>query len=311
MAAGLCLFAPAKVNLALAVGPRRGDGYHGVRTVLQTVCLHDRIDLEPRAGEILVECDDPAAGEGPDNLAWRAAEALRVAAGTRAGLRIVLHKRIPVRAGLGGASSDAAAVLVGCNRLWALGWDRTRLATVARGLGADVPFFLYGGTALAAGRGDEIAPLPELPPWPLVLCRPQGPGIATPAAYSALDEARPAPSGPEGVDVDGLCAACSKAGGDPAALRRRIAAMLANSFEPIILSQRPDIAAARATLLQRGALGALLCGSGSAVFAVAPTGAWARDTATALRGAGLWARTTHLFAPRASAGRAGNSREEG
>lgn len=193
--------APAKVNLALDVGPPEADGYHPVRTILQAVCLHDRLVLA-RCCDLVLECDLAPAGSGPANLAWRAAEALRRAAGLRAGVCIHLVKRVPLQAGLGGGSSDAAAVLRGCNRLWNLDWPAARLAEVGRELGSDVPFFLHGGTALGEGRGDRVRPLPPLPPLPLLLCHP-GPGIATAGAYRALDRAR-GTAAPPPLDVAGV-----------------------------------------------------------------------------------------------------------
>ncbi len=287
--------APAKVNLVLDVGPPEPDGYHPVRTILQAVCLHDRLALAP-CRDLLLECDLDAAGSGPANLAWRAAEALRRAAGLRVGVRIRLTKRIPLQAGLGGGSSDAAAVLRGCNALWNLDWPAARLAEVGRELGSDVPFFLWGGTAMGEGRGDRVRPLPPLPPLPILVCHP-GAGIATSGAYRALDGVRGgAPPAP--LDVGAVREACALAAAGAPGAAARLGRVLANAFEAAVLPARPDVAALRLRLLSRGALGALLCGSGAAVFALAPSGAWARAEAAGLRASGLWAQATRMLGGR-------------
>ena len=291
MRGGIRMLAPAKLNLLLSVGPRSGDGYHEVRTVLQAISLWDRILLADDA-ELTVRCSDPRIDGGPRNLAWRAADALRTAAGLDAGATIHVRKGIPAEAGLGGGSADAAAVLVGCNRLWGLHWSLDRLAAVAAGLGADVPFFLAGGTALGEGRGDRLTPLPTLPPWPVVVACPAA-GSPTGAAYAALDALgdwrRPS--------VADALAECRRATGlRSRAGRLRLAGLLANSFEDALLPARPDIAALKHRLAAEGAAAALLCGSGSAVWALAPSLRWAGGTAARLRADGVWARVARFEA---------------
>ncbi len=150
--------AHAKINLTLEVVGRRSDGYHDIVSIMQTVGLHDVVTLEPAEG-LTLECDTPEL-ESADNLALRAAEVLREHAGHSGGAAISLAKRIPVAAGLGGGSSDAAAVLVGLNRLWDLGLPPEELMPLAAGLGSDVPFFLVGGTAMVSGRGERVRALP-------------------------------------------------------------------------------------------------------------------------------------------------------
>ncbi len=162
--------ASAKLNLTLEVLGRRTDGYHEVMTVLQTIDLCDRLELR-LAPDLTVECDD-ASLEGETNLVWRAAAALAAYGNVQARAHIFLRKRIPVGMGLGGGSSDAAAALIGLNKLWNLGLDPEELAQIAAGLGSDVPFFLRGGTALAEDRGEEISPLPSLPPLGVLLICP-------------------------------------------------------------------------------------------------------------------------------------------
>ncbi len=157
------VIAPAKLNLTLEITGKREDGYHEVRTLMQTINLVDRVRLQPAESiEVVLEGDDAADIEDEDNLAYRAAVALREAAGLESvGVHITVEKNIPAAGGLGGGSSDAAAVLRGLNLLWGLDWDTTRLAGVAASLGSDVTFFLHGGTAVCRGRGEVVQPLPE------------------------------------------------------------------------------------------------------------------------------------------------------
>lgn len=166
---GVTALAYAKVNLTLEVLGRRDDGYHEVATVLQTVSLHDRLTFASDS-EISVECSIPALSN-PENLAWRAARALKQATGYAGGARIAISKDIPEAMGLGGGSSDAAATLAALNRLWGLGMSVAELEKVGRDLGADVPFLIGGGTALGVGRGDRLTRLRPLPSqWLVVVC---------------------------------------------------------------------------------------------------------------------------------------------
>jgi 4-diphosphocytidyl-2-C-methyl-D-erythritol kinase len=160
----------AKINLTLEVLGRRGDGYHEVRTILQTIDLADRLEVLPFHA-LQVECDD-ASLNGEANLVWRAATALAERGKTEPQARIYIHKRIPAGMGLGGGSSDAAAALQALNQLWGLELSTGELAQVAAGVGSDVAFFLSGGTALAEGRGERITPLPPVPPLAATLICP-------------------------------------------------------------------------------------------------------------------------------------------
>lgn len=181
------LRAEAKINLVLEVLARREDGYHEVRTVLQTIDLADELSLEP-ASELVLTCSLPDL-ETEDNLVVRAGRILQQELGEPRGARIHLTKRIPVAAGLGGGSSDAAAVLLGLNRLWGLDMDVQRLLELAAQLGSDVPFFLIGGAAVADGRGENVTPL--LPPpgeYQVVLLHPP---IAIEGKTAALYRALP------------------------------------------------------------------------------------------------------------------------
>ena len=155
---------PAKVNLFLRVVERRADSYHEVETVLQSIGLYDTLEFAP-AGELTLACDQPDLPLGPGNLVWKAAEALRARFGVAPtqGASIAIQKQIPVGAGLGGGSADAAATLVALAQLWGLDAGRSDLEEVAAGLGSDVPFFLTGGAMLARGRGERLTPLPPGP----------------------------------------------------------------------------------------------------------------------------------------------------
>ena len=164
------ILAFAKVNLSLEVLGRRDDGYHRIRTILQTIDLADRLDIRPHP-TLRVECDD-ATLNGEANLVWQAAVALASSRNILPKASIAIHKSIPVGMGLGGGSSAAAAALIALDQLWDLSTSATELAQVAAGLGSDVPFFLRGGTALAEGRGERIKPLQPLPSLPVLLVCP-------------------------------------------------------------------------------------------------------------------------------------------
>ena len=174
----------AKVNLVLEVLGKRPDGYHEIATVMQTVDLFDRLTLEA-APTISLETDDSALPADERNLIVRAALLLRQVSGVEAGARMRLRKRIPVAAGLGGGSSDAAATLWGLNRLWGLRWPRARLSELAGRLGMDVPFFLTGGPALATGRGERVERLPAAGGYALVLVNPRVP-LSTVEVYERV-----------------------------------------------------------------------------------------------------------------------------
>jgi 4-diphosphocytidyl-2-C-methyl-D-erythritol kinase len=263
-ARALVLSACAKINLALEVLSRRPDGYHEIATVMQTVDLADRLVLE-EADELAISTNVPGVPADERNLAYRAAAALRDAAQVSRGVRIALDKRIPVAAGLGGGSSDAAAVLTGLNRLWGLRWPVARLEELAVGLGMDVPFFLRGGAALATGRGERLDPLGGAV-LALVLVNPRFPlstaemyGRVTPAMYSGGAQAR------------------QMAGALESRRPGRVAASLYNGLEAAAGATYPQIGQMRAALLAAGAMGAAMSGSGPTVFGIARSWEQARQ----------------------------------
>ena len=181
----------AKINLDLRMLGVRPDGYHDLKTVFQSLALHDDVTFKRRKGPFVIECDDPRIPVDERNLVWRAAALLWRTAGKRRGdtprdVLVELRKRVPAAAGLGGGSGNAAMALLGLSRVWELDVDVPTLSRLASGVGADVPFFLVGGTALGLGRGDDIYPLPDLPRTYVVIVRPKF-GVSTAEAYGWYD----------------------------------------------------------------------------------------------------------------------------
>jgi 4-diphosphocytidyl-2-C-methyl-D-erythritol kinase len=269
----------AKVNLRLEILGKRPDGYHELRTIFQTISLYDDVVLLPSQSdgiELTVHGND-ALGHEPArrNLVYRAVEALRGELRIRSGVRIELRKRIPAGRGLGGGSSDAAAALLGYLRLTGRKLAAERLMEIAASLGADVPFFLFGGRALGIGRGDEIYPLPDVPRRTLLVVWPQDIAVATPDAYRWLRAKRFAAPG----------AKLTKSGANPTLWRfcalcwSMQGGSLSNDFEAAVFRRHPRLAAIKRGLLRRGATEASLAGSGSAVFGMFQHPAEARRAA--------------------------------
>jgi 4-diphosphocytidyl-2-C-methyl-D-erythritol kinase len=272
----------AKVNLGLEVLGTRADGYHELRTLFQTVALHDDVLLEPHPREVSVRCAHPGVPLDGRNLACRAAEGLRRWAGIRQGVTITLVKRIPVAGGLGGGSSNAAAVLMALDRLWRLGLGPSGLHPHARRLGADVPYFLMGGTALGLGRGDEVYPLRRQVRAQVVLAFP-GPAMSTAAVFARLD--RSLTPREDSHTIFRFISNDSEGASTYSALT--------NELEEAALQEAPDLAdrvkAIRGILIREGAQLALLSGSGSSYFGVFGDAARARRAHRAVRSAGFGA----------------------
>lgn len=266
--------APAKINLGLAVLGSRGDGYHELRTIFQAVSLCDRIVLRRARRGIRVRC--PALpGLGEDNLAHRAAALFFEKTGVGGGVRIDVEKRIPAGGGLGGGSSDAAAVLLGCCRLYGLKPEVERLRGWAALLGSDVPFFIDGGSAIGSGRGEILAPLAPLPGRTVALIHVAAAGLSTGAVYSRL---KPAALTGGSRKLTMLCACWQ--GGD----LRRLAKSLFNDLETPAFALAPGLADVKDALCAAGAYGALLCGSGSSVFGLFGSDSLAERARGRLRG---------------------------
>jgi len=267
--APLRLPAFAKINEGLCVLGRRPDGYHELRTIFQTIGLHDVLEFSlERGGGIRFECDDPALPAGRENLVWRSVAAARRALGVRAAVRVRLEKRIPVGRGLGGGSSDAAVALVAMERLARRKLEPAARMRIAADLGSDVPFFLCGGRALGLGRGEELYPLADAPKRFVVVVSPAGIAVSTREAYGwlrapALTMRAAAPK------LRRFCALCSSGQGNP----------LENDFEAAVFTRHPRLARIRRALLEHGAAGAALAGSGSAVFGEFQSPAQARRAA--------------------------------
>lgn len=273
----LLLKAPAKINLYLEAGPRRGDGYHRVRTVLQAVEWFDlvELELEPGGKGVYLEVDGDAPS-GEDNLCYRAAWLFLEATGISAGVRIRLTKEIPVAAGLGGGSSDAAAVLRGLDHLSGAGLGKRSLFHLASRLGSDVPFFLLGGTAVGEGRGEVVTPVVQAPPLPVVLANP-GKGLSTSEVYRRFDllaPPEPPAGGPQPL-LDSLAA------GDVVGA----AAHLYNALQDAACTLLPELMDLLEAARRSGALGALVSGSGPTVFMLAPGLEEAELIASRMRGA--------------------------
>ncbi len=251
----------AKINWTLEVLGKREDDYHEIRTLLQTIDLHDEITFEGRQGEISVHCSAPGVPEDSSNLAHRAATLLRNYRGVATGARINIEKRIPIGGGLGGGSSNAAVTLMGLDRLWRTDLKTRELLSLASQLGSDVPFFLLGGTAAGVGRGDEVYPLPDRPgPFLLIVTPPLE--VSTEHAYRKLLTSSKAPS-----KIPGSCAAVFRDRGAPLVASDEAVAndLSQNDFEPIILNEFADVRRAFEQMASRGAPVVRLCGSGSSV----------------------------------------------
>lgn len=266
--------APAKINPFLRVLGRRDDGYHDIETLVQQITLADGVQAVP-AGDLRLTVVGEQAGEvpsGEDNLVLRAAHALRERTGRPLGAHLVLSKRIPVAAGLGGGSADAAATLRALDRLWECGLGIDGLAEVAAGVGSDVPALLDKGPVVARGRG-ELVERVELPRiwWVLVT---NEEGIGTPDAFAWWDE-----QGGNGVaDVDELLAALRKEEWESAGR------LLGNDLERPVMEERPDVQVAKDRLLRAGSLGAVMSGSGPTVAGLARDGLHAEELAREVAG---------------------------
>jgi 4-diphosphocytidyl-2-C-methyl-D-erythritol kinase len=277
--------APGKVNLYLAVGDRRDDGYHELTTVFHAVSLLDEITV--RNADVL---SLDLVGEGSDslpaderNLAWQAAELMAEHVGRAPDVSITIEKSIPVAGGMAGGSADAAAVLVAINSLWELGVPRRDLHALAARLGSDVPFALHGGTALGTGRGEELATVLARNTFHWVLAFADG-GLSTPAVFAEIDRLRESsdrnmPAALE--DPEPLLAAL--ASGDPAAL----APLLGNDLQPAALHLDPNLRRTLRAGVEAGALAGIVSGSGPTCAFLCASSTSAVDVGAELAGAGV------------------------
>jgi 4-diphosphocytidyl-2-C-methyl-D-erythritol kinase len=260
------LEAPAKINFALDVLRKRPDGYHEVSMIMQTVALFDRITVCGRDGGIELTTDSPAIPADETNIAYKAAAYLRSKYHINKGASIHIEKRIPVAAGLAGGSTDAAAVLKLLNKLWELGLSHEELREAGARLGADVPFCIQGGTCLAEGLGEVLTPLANTPECWLLLVKPPL-GVSTKEVYQSLklDEIKERPDikemlqAIEGKNIKGICI------------------HMRNVLETVTLKLHPMLSELKRRLLDHGAAGSLMSGSGPTVFGVFEDEAKARE----------------------------------
>ncbi len=269
--------APAKINLTLDVLGRRADGFHDIRSVMQAVSLHDTLTFHSaRPGVLTLEGGSCDAPPDEDNLVLKAGRAMMAETDGRHGASIRLAKCIPVGAGLGGGSSDAAATLLGLNDLWKARIPRQRLSALAATLGSDVPFFLTEGTALAEGRGEVLTPVsPTTPMW-IVLAKPAA-SLLTPEVYREYARVATCERAPDDASHHMLEALRQRAGGYHGLAH--VAGALCNDLQEAAARLCPEVDALCARLSECGAAGVLLSGSGSAVFALANSEGQARQLA--------------------------------
>lgn len=301
--AAVTVRAPAKVNLQLAVGPPRADGYHSLVTVFHSVSLFDEVTVMRADKTSLTVTGEDAAAVPADesNLAWRAARLLARAAGLTGlrepTVRIEIRKRIPAAAGLAGGSADAAATLVACNELWQAGLSSDELGELAADLGSDVPFALFGGTAVGRGRGEHLTPALAAGIYHWALAFGQA-GLSTAKVYAACDRLRTVASARSGAAADAAGSAAAADAPEPelsnplmAALRSgdpaRVGPLLSNDLQPAALSLQPELRRTLTAGREHGALGAIVSGSGPTCAFLASDATHARDLAVALTGAGV------------------------
>jgi 4-diphosphocytidyl-2-C-methyl-D-erythritol kinase len=299
---------PAKINLQLAVGPLRTDGYHDLVTVFHAVSLSDEVTVAlADTGADSVAVSGEGSSEVPaddDNLALRAVRALRAKTGVAGNVQVRISKRIPVAAGMAGGSADAAAALVACDELWGTGLSAAQLSSVAAQLGSDVPFALLGGTAVGRGRGERLSPLPGgRPPGAAEAPRPQYHWVlayadgylSTPLVYKTLDQLRAGQDVPAPELSSELMEALRA--GDPG----RLGPALGNDLQAPALTLFPALRETLATGRALGALGALVSGSGPTCFFLVRDAGHAAGLAAQMSGAGVCRSVTTATGPAAGA----------
>ncbi|MFF7974093.1 4-(cytidine 5'-diphospho)-2-C-methyl-D-erythritol kinase [Streptomyces sp. NPDC007905] len=272
---------PAKVNVQLAVGAARPDGFHDLANVFLAVGLYDEVTVTP-ADELRVTCEGPDAGQVPldrTNLAARAAIALAGRRGIEPAVHLHIAKDIPVAGGMAGGSADGAGALLACNTLWGAGASRAELLAICAELGSDVPFSLVGGAALGIGRGERLTALEVGGTFHWVFAMAER-GLSTPAVFREFDRLAEGREIPEPVASPGLLGALAK--GDPEAL----AAAVSNDLQPAALSLFPELADTLEAGRGAGALATLVSGSGPTTAFLTRDAESAEKVAQALRGSG-------------------------
>jgi 4-diphosphocytidyl-2-C-methyl-D-erythritol kinase len=266
----MTLRAYAKINLGLQILAKRPDGYHEIETVFHQVNLFDEIELIPNQEGIRLTCDNRDVPTDESNLCVKAAMLMQQITGVQEGVDIVLRKRIPLGAGLGGSSTDAAAVLQGLRKLWGLDIASDELRSLSASLGSDVPFFIEGGTAYATGRGEVLETMElEVPYWILLVTPPVH--VSTAWAYGNI---RLNPN----LRRENLKALVCEHLQEPRVLVNK----LRNDFEPLIFREHPEVMRAKEILVRGGAEFALMSGSGSSVFGFFRNASDAQELAEAI-----------------------------
>ena len=266
----------AKINLGLDVVRRLPNGYHEVRMIMQTVGICDVLTFQKAASGIQLVVDNEELPTDGNNLICKAAKLLLESAGIEGGVRITLEKHIPIAAGMAGGSTDAAAALLGINELYEIGYDVDKLKQLGVKIGADVPYCIQGGTALAEGIGEVLSPLPTPPVCHLVIAKPDI-NVSTKFVYENL-RANELKSHP---DIDGMIEGLEK--GDLKAITNR----LANVLETVTVPAYPIIDTIKQSMLDAGAKGSLMSGSGPTVFGIFTEEEKAKQAAQNITGAGL------------------------
>ena len=244
----------AKINLRLDIVRKREDGYHDIRTLLQKVSLKDELSITPSSGGIKVTCDNHQVPANEGNLAYAAAQTILNQHGIKDGISISIKKNTPIAAGLGGGSSNAASTLIGINQLFGLGVSSQELMQIGKDIGADVPFFIFGKTALATGIGDRLEEIDLLPKLWLLLMTP---GIQISTAWAYKNARMGLTSTPINTNIPNCINHLAE-----------IIPLLSNDLEKAVISRYPIIRSIKEELLDKGAKGSLMSGSGSTVYGI-------------------------------------------
>lgn len=301
----------AKINLGLCIGPRRPDGFHDLRTVYQTIGLHDVIGVEMRRGTgIEIRCEDPRVPTNQSNTCYKIVERAMAALKAKGRVVVDIDKRLPVQGGLGGASANAVATLLALERALKKRLPPEERLRLAAEVGSDLPLFLIGGTVLGVGRGEEVYPGPDLPVCPGVIATPEI-GVSTPQAFADWDQ-KHVPTQPkltpsthsDRMNEFGrrLSSWLSGSSGVPARSRSRgraetllldlVQTGIANDFEQVVFPKHPELSEVKRVLERAGAFYASLSGSGSAVYGLFRTRDAAQKAATRLEKQGIPAKAT-------------------
>lgn len=273
----ISLRAPAKINLGLDVIGVREDGYHDIRSVMQSIRLYDRVDIrKTKSKSIRVETNLYYLPVDENNLVYKAAKLLKDEYHIKDGVKITLQKYIPVAAGLAGGSSDAAAVLVGMNRIFRLNLKQKQLIALGKQLGADVPFCIMRGTALAEGIGEKLTPLPSVPKCPVLIAKPQA-SVSTKWVYENLQLTETT----RHPDIDALIEAIRKKD------LKEIAGNMGNLLETVTIPKNPVVEEIKRNMKANGALNAMMSGSGPTVYGLFQSEADIQKAYEAIKASGL------------------------